>query len=143
MIEYVIGLAFTTDYSEVALIRKTRGPWGIVGKLNGIGGHVDPGETPAVAMVREFEEETGWTTPNNWFPFVTIQSSSYRLHCFWSADFDPTTDDMLKLTTPEGDDEEIGVYDTTTIFQRDDMAPDLKWLIAAALEGGEYMVVTK
>jgi 8-oxo-dGTP pyrophosphatase MutT (NUDIX family) len=48
--------------SFVALIRKVRPSWQ-AGLLNGVGGHIESGETPHDAMVREFEEEAGVHVP--------------------------------------------------------------------------------
>lgn len=54
---YVVGFALD-DTGRVALIRKARPQWQ-AGLLNGVGGHIEPGEAPMGAMVREFAEETG------------------------------------------------------------------------------------
>jgi hypothetical protein len=51
------GFAFSPDHSRVVLIAKNR-PARQAGRLNGVGGHVKPGETPAAAMAREFREES-------------------------------------------------------------------------------------
>jgi 8-oxo-dGTP diphosphatase len=56
--EYVVGYCFNEDFSEVALIEKRKPAWQ-AGKLNGIGGKVEPGENIVEAMAREFEEEAG------------------------------------------------------------------------------------
>jgi 8-oxo-dGTP diphosphatase len=53
----VVGFAFYPG-SSVYLIRKNRPKWQ-KGKLNGIGGHVEDGETSLEAMQREFKEEAG------------------------------------------------------------------------------------
>lgn len=53
----VLGFGFTND-NRVALIRKIRPDWQR-GSFNGVGGHIEPGESPVDAMVREFMEETG------------------------------------------------------------------------------------
>ena len=58
---YVLGFMFNINLTEVALIRKNRPAWQC-GKLNGIGGHIEPGEDPATAMCREFTEEAGLDT---------------------------------------------------------------------------------
>ncbi len=50
-------LCFVRDDSLLLLIRKKRGLG--AGKINGPGGRVQPGETAAVAAVRETREETG------------------------------------------------------------------------------------
>ena len=58
MISYVVGLVFDASNTKVLLVRKNRPNWQ-VGKLNGIGGKVEEGETPYEAVVRECEEECG------------------------------------------------------------------------------------
>ena len=55
--QYCVGFLFCGE--DVLLIEKRRPKWQ-AGKLNGVGGHVEPGETPGESMVREFGEETGW-----------------------------------------------------------------------------------
>jgi 8-oxo-dGTP diphosphatase len=56
--DLVLGLVFSEDLSKVVLIRKNR-PKFLAGKLNGIGGHIEGGESHRSAMEREFKEETG------------------------------------------------------------------------------------
>ena len=68
MIEYVAGFAF--DGGEVALVRKSRPHWQ-EGKLNGVGGKVEDGETPLNAMRREWEEEAGFAH-SEWTHFCTL-----------------------------------------------------------------------
>jgi 8-oxo-dGTP diphosphatase len=58
---YVLGFVFSSDGRRVVLIEKRRPDWQ-AGKLNGIGGRAEPGETPIEAMIREFKEETGVDT---------------------------------------------------------------------------------
>ncbi len=48
---------FVRDAGRVLLIRKRRGHG--MGKLNGPGGKVEPGETPLACVLRETEEEVG------------------------------------------------------------------------------------
>ena len=52
-------LTFLTRQDQVLLLRlgPDRGEWG--GLLNGVGGHVEPGEDPLQSARREIEEETG------------------------------------------------------------------------------------
>lgn len=57
---YVVGYLFNDDGTEVALILKDH-PAEQVGKLNGIGGRIERLEDSQMAMLREFEEETGVT----------------------------------------------------------------------------------
>src|SRR4051794_33252789 len=56
--EYVCGFLFSPDRTRVLLIRKRRPAWQ-AGKLNGLGGKIEAGETPLEAMRREFREEAG------------------------------------------------------------------------------------
>jgi 8-oxo-dGTP diphosphatase len=56
--EYVTGFCFDASSNNVLLIKKNRPEWQ-KGRLNGIGGKIEPGETPMQAMLREFEEECG------------------------------------------------------------------------------------
>lgn len=57
--DMVAGFLFYKD--RVVLVKKTKPEWQ-AGLLNGIGGKIEPGESPFDAMVREFEEETGYRT---------------------------------------------------------------------------------
>lgn len=71
MNQYVCGFAFSSqDPVEVLLIHKQRPEWQ-QGKLNGIGGHIEFGEGPHEAMVREFREETG-AEIRYWNSFCTL-----------------------------------------------------------------------
>ena len=55
---YACGFLFSPDRRRVLLIRKRRPAWQ-AGKLNGLGGKIEPGESPLDAMRREFREEAG------------------------------------------------------------------------------------
>lgn len=57
---YVLGFIFDVAGREVALIEKRRPAWQ-AGRLNGIGGKIEAGETPLQAMQRECREECGLT----------------------------------------------------------------------------------
>lgn len=73
MQEYVLGFAFTPQNErgefKVALIEKLKPDWQ-KGKLNGIGGKVEPHETAHMAMVREFKEETGVYVPGRSWDYI-------------------------------------------------------------------------
>lgn len=60
--KYVVGFCFDHDLERVLLVRKARPEWQ-VGRLNGVGGKVEEGESPRAAMEREFAEETGGQGP--------------------------------------------------------------------------------
>lgn len=73
MKKYVLGFAFTKDKSEIILIEKQKPDWQ-KGKLNGVGGKVEPDDVNETdAMIREFREETGVdTSPEQWHKFGTM-----------------------------------------------------------------------
>ena len=73
MKRYVIGFMFDNSMENVCLIQKNRPGWQ-AGKLNGVGGHIEPGEFPIDAMVREFCEETGVKTEvSTWAYVLTLR----------------------------------------------------------------------
>lgn len=73
MKRYVLGFAFAG--LDVVLIQKARPSWQ-AGRWNGIGGHIEEGEEPVAAMVREFQEETGVATlASVWRPAGIMGSS--------------------------------------------------------------------
>ena len=119
--EYVAGFMFSGDGTDVALVRKNRPAWQ-AGKYNGIGGHIEAGETPIEAMVREFEEETGVKTEQlHWKPFVSLGGDSYKVHFFYTGH---DLLDQVRSTT----DEPIMIVDHRTITVHNSI-PNLTWLI--------------
>ena len=130
-VRYVVGFMFSSDRTCVALIRKQKPTWQY-GKLNGIGGKVEPMEEIKPAMVREFREETGCeTTPDQWFHFLEMSGTENAFR----VDFFTTFGDVTRLTSMES--EKVEVIRTEEInvlrgFQ--DMVENLPWLIALALD---------
>jgi len=57
LVPRTLTLLFHTD--QVLLLKVNRGGW--AGLYNGIGGHLEQGEDPLTAAVRELREETGLT----------------------------------------------------------------------------------
>lgn len=78
--KYVVGFLFAEDGGAVVLVRKARPVWQI-GKLNGVGGRVENGESLQTAMAREFREETGAATNwAEWRHFATIRTPVSVVH---------------------------------------------------------------
>lgn len=127
MTRYVVG--FTFSAREVLLIRKNRPSWQ-AGKYNGIGGHIEPGETPDQAMTREFLEETG--AKGCWFEFavLTDKDRTWEVHFFAGGMF---PDEKPRTMT----DEEIAWVPMTDLPEH--VLPNLRFLVpmaVAALSGG-------
>lgn len=64
-VTYSMGFAVSTDGQRVLLLEKAR-PAFLAGQWIGVGGHIEEGETPLEAMIREAKEEadldvTDWT----------------------------------------------------------------------------------
>jgi NTP pyrophosphohydrolases including oxidative damage repair enzymes len=120
---YCLGFAFH-PVKGVVLIRKNRPEWQ-AGKLNGVGGKIEAGESPEQAMAREFEEETGYhTVSSDWM---------FRGHCVGS-DF---TIDVFTMVLPQYSivstttDEEIVTQGVYTLG--DDVLPHVEALIHCCL----------
>jgi len=80
MTDYVLGFYFDKAREEVYLIEKLKPAWQ-KGKMNGIGGHVEVGETPHAAMVREMQEETGVEVPH-WRHYTTMIDGEARIFVY-------------------------------------------------------------
>ena len=63
--EYVVGLLFSPDRNTVVLINKTKPDWQ-AGKLNGVGGKIEEGESPLNAKTyRDWETDRKSTRLNS------------------------------------------------------------------------------
>lgn len=82
MQEYVLGFLIDDDGGCVALIRKESPSWQ-KGRLNGIGGKIEPNELPAYAMEREFREETSHTVPASKWDFFAKMYGKNRDWCVY------------------------------------------------------------
>jgi 8-oxo-dGTP diphosphatase len=125
MTEYVVGFLFDATREHVALIRKNRPVWQD-GLLNGIGGKIEPGETPADAMVREFLEKAGPHVPPNGWNFRLTMSGNHACVCVFDATGNPWA--CRSMT-----DERIDVYSTAILPES--VVPNLRWLIPLLSDG--------
>jgi 8-oxo-dGTP diphosphatase len=130
MVRYVAGLLFSEDRSHVALIRKQRPEWQR-GRLNGIGGHVEPGETDAAAMVREFQEETGATVA--WTRFCTLRGRDWSVEWF-KARYDAFLTDKT--------DEHVAWFSVSDVTRGHvDTIPNVRWLVMLAMDKDNVQAV--
>lgn len=123
---YVVGLAFDEDLRVVALIHKEHGPESVVGMWNGLGGTIEPGESPAEAMSREFEEESGVGIPaERWRGLGVLETERYVLHFLTTS-----TDDIYHCDTME--DEKVMLYSIRCLPE--EIMPNMRWMIPFALD---------
>lgn len=131
---YVAGFLIERyeSYEGVILIRKRRPDWQ-AGRLNGVGGHIEPGETAAQAMRREFQEEAGLDI-DDWEHFATVRGH-WGSVAFFRA-FRPVAD--VKTMT----DEPIEAHAIDEALTSGQCLPNLSWLIPlAAYEHDVYAPV--
>lgn len=123
--EYVLGFLFSEDGKRVLLINKLKPKWQR-GKLNGIGGKIEPGEHSIDAMKREFREEAGLQTIT-WFNkgFIMDVSGIGKVYLFYafSNKIDQATSETLEL---------IKIVDVNNL--PDNVTPNLRWLIPYLLD---------
>ena len=126
---YSCGFLFSPDRQRVLLIRKRRPAWQ-AGKLNGVGGKIEPGESPAQAMRREFREEANLDI-RDWQEVLTLTGAddagsgiAWRGHFFRAfGEIDAAralTDEQLELHT-------VAALPNDTI-------PNLHWMIPLMLD---------
>jgi 8-oxo-dGTP diphosphatase len=130
---YVVGLMFSNDLSQVALIRKNKPAWQ-AGKLNGVGGKVEKNEPPYVSMIREFAEETGLlTTRVQWKRFLKMGGENDGGDERFHIDFFATVGDLSLLQSMEA--EKIEIAFTSEIHAlRTDVIENLPWIVALAVD---------
>lgn len=124
MKRFCLGFFFSPDLKRVLLIRKRRPQWQM-GLLNGIGGHVEPGEEGYNAMVREMREETGLYVAD-WDPVAIFEDrdNSYRMDVFCAVG---DISQAVSLTDEQ-------VVRATTSPLPTDVIPNLRWLIPMCLD---------
>lgn len=125
---YSLGFAFDAK-SNIALIRKAGPAWQL-GHLNGIGGHVELGESPEEGMVREFHEEAGLYV-RDWTHFVTMRSrDTWDVFVFVAKGVDLS---RVRTCTIE----EVVVVPAHHLPAI--VIPNLRWLVPMALDFGYSM----
>lgn len=121
---YVCGFLFDVNINRVILIWKEKPAWQ-KGKLNGVGGKIENGETPIQAMRREFKEETG-IAKKNWMSLISLSGDDWVCHFFYAIDSD---DEFEYAETMER--EEIAKIEIEELYQYDHIL-NLSWLIPMA-----------
>lgn len=127
MTQYVLGFLFSADGRQVVLARKKR-PASQAGKLNGIGGELEPGESYRTGIGREFFASTGVSIiPQEWRPVARLWGKGYEIAGFCAFS---EAAGRCKTTT----DEELALYPVRYDMLQAEGALGLSWVIAAALD---------
>lgn len=126
---YTVGFLFSFDKQQIALIRKNRPDWQ-KGRLNGIGGHVEAGETAAQCMMREFGEEIFYPSPykTEWRQYCTLVGPSFDVYCFAAMG------DLAGIKAKTDEDVEIINVDQIHPLRNKDMIENLPTLVSMAID---------
>jgi 8-oxo-dGTP diphosphatase len=125
MMRYSLGLIFDQQYERVVLMRKNRPEWQR-GRLNGVGGKLEAGETNLECVVREVSEETGLVTqPDDWAHIASIGGSDWQMEVFAMAS---SSIDGAKTMT----DEDVGTYRISELPPG--VMSNIPWLVALAID---------
>lgn len=130
----VVGFLLSLDGQEVLLVRKNRPAWQ-KGKLNGVGGHVEEGETPEEAMAREFLEETG-SKVTGWQHFATLLGPNWRVSFYVvTGAIPPVIQTASNLLQAGSVDEPIEVVRVDRLLEESTIG-NIPWLVHLALDEG-------
>lgn len=137
MIEYVEGLLFSECRGIVVLVRKAydcKIPR-LRGKLCGLGGKIEPGESAGRAMAREFFEESGVLVPiSDWEKYAVLEGPDFRVHFFVA--FNDSA--WPKVKTVESKGEEVDFYPVKSL-DRPKLAPNLPVFLNLAIDDSGLM----
>jgi 8-oxo-dGTP diphosphatase len=125
MINYVCGFYFDHLFAQVVLIWKNKPKWQ-AGKLNGVGGKIEEGETPRIAMRREFKEETG-IDHEKWNDLIVLTGENWRVYFFYA---EGNANEFEYAETKES--EEIAKIEVDRLDDYPHIS-NLRWLIPMAL----------
>lgn len=138
LIVYSIGFLFDEKIKRIVLIKKNKPLWQ-KGLWNGIGGKMEPNESPEDCMVREFEEETG-VLIEDWDHFALLyRDNDFELFCFRAF-----SNKLWKCRSVTA--EKLVILDIKHLhyfYHR--MIPNLEWIMPLALDKevayteGEYI----
>lgn len=123
---YVLGFIFDKEYEHVVIQTKNR-PQNLAGMKNGLGGKIEPKETPLEAIVREVREEGGVSIPAfAWEGTGRIVDIDFDILVFASA-----IDDLSLVIAQE--DEPLEIMNVASAINHPDMAPHVAECLTTAL----------
>lgn len=132
-----VGFLFDSEMHAVLLVRKTHPEWQ-KGKWNGIGGHVEPGETPAECMAREFQEETGLLDPLSWCHYHQLEEvgvDDVFVHFYWATARNIVLTHLGDRRNDVG--EELMVW-SSNMAACPQAISNLRWLVPLAVDSAQH-----
>lgn len=122
----VVGFLFNEKRDRVVLIRKEKPAWQ-EGRLNGVGGKLEVGETPLAAMIREFTEETG-VEAVYWMPAVYMGDGRT-----WEVTFYYAANQEAFTAARTMEDEKVVKVHVADLWSCNTI-PNIRWLIPFCLD---------
>ena len=128
--KYTVAFIFNSSMSKVLLVHKEKPEWQL-GKLNGIGGKYEEGESGAQCIARETREESTLEIPEDkWLRIGTISQDRGNVGVY-TAIYDGELSNAVK-----GHYEEVEWFEVNALPQN--VIPNLRWLIPMAIEKLTY-----
>jgi 8-oxo-dGTP diphosphatase len=127
---YVCGFILSKNKAEVLLIEKDHPEWQR-GRYNGIGGKIEPGETPFEALVREVREECGLDAFDvKWHRLCTLTGygESWEVHFYKGF-----TSNIHKARSLTKEKVSTHMVEELGNIHHSSIVPNLKWLIPMAV----------
>jgi len=132
---YVCGFAYSRKDECVLLVCKRQPHWQ-VGCWNGIGGKINEGESPHIALIREFHEETGLEI-HGWLPLVTMHVNNNK-HVVYMYSLEVDYEILEQSKRMNDVHEDIALIRFSEIQKNKvRVIPNLKWLIPLIFAGLE------
>jgi 8-oxo-dGTP diphosphatase len=123
---FTLGFVFDSSLSHVLLIHKVRPAWQ-AGRINGVGGKLESGESPASGIEREVQEESGLHIPQpDWIHVADIRSRDWLVYVF-TAIYSGDPADAQSIT-----DEPVNWHPVGAL--PDGIISNLTWLIPLCLD---------
>ena len=120
---YVLALLFTPDRRGVVLVHKTRPAWQ-AGRVNALGGKLNPGERATDAARREVREEAG-VDVRRWEEFLVWDDPQYRMHACRAFD-------AMAARAYTAEDQTVFLADAVALPAN--VIDNLRWLVPLALD---------
>ena len=126
MVKATLGFIFTPDFSQVLLITKNRPDWQ-VGKINGLGGKCEEGETFKACISREVQEEANiLISPRKWKEVASLNWQKWQVKVFTTVW--PNSLDQISTTT----DEKVEWFEVERLPTN--VMSNLRWLIPLSVD---------